>query len=534
MPITSKLFIPLIILAALFSYLNTLHNEFIWDDEDFVLKNSTIKDWRKWPNVFTENMIQGARKGSNFYRPLQSITHGIDYILWKDKPEGHHAANIIFHILAGIAAYLMLKKILPVNTAFLAALFFTIHPAQTEVAAYISGRSDAMAAFFIMLAVMVFEKNIVLSCISFVLAVMSKESAMITPFLIILYFYFSARLFEPRSKNNNIVRASTEGASRELFKKISPFIIIAIIYGALRLTVFNFSKTVGENLPQPFSYVPIWLRFCTFLKALPVYFGILIWPFGLHMERQMELAGSIFEPQAFSGLLILAGIFFTAHRLRKINAAMLFSACWFFIAIFPNSNIIPINALIYEHWLYLPSLGFFITIAWLIEELSKRGKALQYAAIFITVLITLFYIWRTTERNREWRDHISFYESSIKYAPDSGRLHNNLAMAYSDKGRPEDAIREYRKTISLGDYYPQTHFNLSNAYLGKGDYESAMEELKRSIEIDNNFLYSHESLAVLYFNQKRFDDARLEAEFLLKREPDNKIAREILRKISTE
>lgn len=150
----------------------------------------------------------------------------------------------------------------------------------------------------------------------------------------------------------------------------------------------------------------------------------------------------------------------------------------------------------------------------------------------IAVTIALFYIWRTHERNKEWRDHITFYESTIKYVPDSGRLHNNLAMAYSDKGRTEDAVREYEKSISLGDYYPQTHFNLSNIYISKGDYEKAIKELMRSIEIDSNFLYSHETLAVLYFNQGKFREAGSEAELILKSEPDNKIAGEILRKLS--
>ena len=59
-----------------------------------------------------------------------------------------------------------------------------------------------------------------------------------------------------------------------------------------------------------------------------------------------------------------------------------------------------------------------------------------------------------------------------------------------------------------------------------------MKELKRSIEIDPDFLYSHEGLAVLYFNQKRFYESKSEAEFIINLEPDNKIARDILRKLS--
>ncbi|MBU3911557.1 MAG: tetratricopeptide repeat protein [Candidatus Omnitrophica bacterium] len=128
--------------------------------------------------------------------------------------------------------------------------------------------------------------------------------------------------------------------------------------------------------------------------------------------------------------------------------------------------------------------------------------------------VSIFYIWRTYERNKEWRNPIVFYESTIRYKPDSLRLRNNLAMAYIDAGREEDAIREYKNAISLGDY------------------RAAIRELKKSLEIDNGFLYSHESLALIYFNQGRFDEAKKEALFILEREPDNKIGREVLEKIS--
>ena len=105
-------------------------------------------------------------------------------------------------------------------------------------------------------------------------------------------------------------------------------------------------------------------------------------------------------------------------------------------------------------------------------------------------------------------------------------------MAYADEGRDKDAIRAYRKAIEAGDYYAQPHYNLSNIYLNNGDYDSAIKELKRSIEIDNGFLYSHESLAIIYFNQDRFSEAKKESLFVLEREPQNRIAMEILGGIS--
>ncbi|MBU1888083.1 MAG: tetratricopeptide repeat protein [Candidatus Omnitrophica bacterium] len=510
----NRAFIALLLLAVMLSYANSLHNQFIWDDEDWILKNSTVKDWLRWPSLFTQNSIQGARKGSNFYRPLQAISHGIDYLLWGHKLPGHHAAGIAFHAFAAIALFLLLKTVFSQRISFLTAFFFAVHPVQTEAVTYISGRADPMSALFILLTILFFERNIFLSGSFFVLGILSKEFALITPFMLLFYLLFKG--------------VDIKAGVRRLI----PFASISLIYGIMRLTILNFSSTIPENAPKAFSYIPIYIRLSTFLKTLPVYFKALIWPFALHMERDIDLSYSVFQPQSLFGLLIMCAVFLIGFKFRKQCKILVFAAAWFFIGIFPNSNIIPINALIYEHWLYLPSVGFFLVIAWGIDSLFKKGRAFKVISVFLAMSISIFYIWRTYERNKEWRNPIVFYESTIRYKPDSLRLRNNLAMAYIDAGREEDAIREYKKAISLGDYYPQPHYNLSNIYLNRGDYRAAIRELKKSLEIDNGFLYSHESLALIYFNQGRFDEAKKEALFILEREPDNKVGREVLEKVS--
>ncbi len=504
----------IIALAALLSYINSLENKFIWDDEDWVLRNSTVQDWRRWPELFKYNSIQGARKGSNFYRPIQAITHGIDYLLWGRRLAGHHITNILFHALTALMLYLLLLKILSQHIAFISALFFAIHPVHTEAVTYISGRADPISSLFVLLTILLFERHPFLSYNLFILAVLSKESAIVAPLLLILYLWAKDRDLKKEAGN------------------ILPFVVIIIIYAALRFTILNFLHSIPENAPKAFFYVPIYIRLATFLKTLPVYFMMLLWPFGLHMERDIDLSHSIFEPQAFLSLLIILVVFIAGFRIRHKYRFLLFSALWFFIAIFPNSNIFPINALIYEHWLYLPSVGFFIVCAWLLGKIPKTRRSLKLLSLASVLFISIFYVWRTMERNKEWHDPISFYESTIKYKPDSARLHNNLAMAYADEGREDDAIREYKKAIECGDYYAQPHYNLSNIYIGRGDYATAIKELKRSLEIDNNFLYSHESLSQIYFKLDRFDEAEKEALFILEREPQNKIAKEILNRIS--
>ena len=142
---------------------------------------------------------------------------------------------------------------------------------------------------------------------------------------------------------------------------------------------------------------------------------MLLWPFGLHMEREVALSYSIFEPQSALGLFISTVLFITAFKTRKKSRFLLFATSWFFITIFPSSNIFPINALIYEHWLYLPSIGFFVAFAWLFERLLQKGNTFKFLSIGLMLLLVFFYGWRTFERNKDWHNPISFYESTIRY-----------------------------------------------------------------------------------------------------------------------
>lgn len=510
----------LIIIAATFlAYFNSFNNQMLWDDENNIQRNTYIHDWSHLKDIFTKNAIEGARKGSNYYRPLLSITYAIDYLLWRLNPVGYHISNTIFHAICALLIFFLAKGALSPGTAFLTGLFFAVHPIHTEAVTYISGRADPLSATFLFLALFLFVRHrktrprffYALSILSFLAAILSKESSSIFPLLLLVYLYF----FDEIKKVDA--------------KRLAPFFIISGIYLVLRLTVLDFSDTVPENLPQPFYYLPFYVRLCTFLKTIPVYLGLLSWPIGLHMERSVELASSIFEWQVFLGASLVIGLFVTGILIRKRSKLLLFAIIWFTVAIFPNSNLIPINDLIYEHWLYIPSVGFFMILSSIITSAALRKRFI--ISLFLICALFIFYFARTMLRNRDWRDPITLYLKTIPHKPDSARLYNNLAMAYSDRGKIDEAIVQYKKAIAVGDYYPQTHYNLANAYLEKGDFVMAMKELKRSLEIDEDFIYTHEKLATIYYQQGKFSLAAREAKKVLELEPGNKLAAVILRSV---
>lgn len=517
----------LIATLGLISYINSFGNRFIWDDEDLIIKNLYVRDWKYLHKFFIENSIQGAKKGSNFYRPIWNISFAIDYHIWKLNPTGYHLTNTFLHIANSLLVTHLISSLSVPVIGVLTGSLFAVHPIHTEVTTYISGRADSLVALFMLTALFLFIKSLgaakhvklfySFSIISFVLSILSKESALILPLVLILYIFCYAERSRRLSK----------------LKYTVPFFIIAINYIALRFTLLNFSKTVAENLPQPFFYIPFYIRLMTFLKVLSIYFGLLLFPIHLQMERSLGLVTSILNFNVRITLIILIlSILFVKGYYRKYRIVP-FATMWFYLTLLPNSNLFPINALIYEHWLYLPSIGFFSIISWAIWRLLSTPKRIIRIAIFVLCcIVVISYLGRTILRNRDWLEPITFYEKTLIHDPDSARLHNNLAMAYADKQMIDLAIKEYIKAIELNDAYPQTHYNLANAYLQKGWIKQAEDEYKKSLNLDPNFIYSYIALGNLYYLQERFKESESSFKEALKLEPSNKTALDFLDRIN--
>jgi tetratricopeptide (TPR) repeat protein len=184
---------------------------------------------------------------------------------------------------------------------------------------------------------------------------------------------------------------------------------------------------------------------------------------------------------------------FTRHGSAGLRA-LGFGMAWFFIAYAPCTGIIiPVNAIFLEHWMYLPAAGLFIGVAEGTARLLRHETA-KAAAIILSAVTVLCFGMFTLQQNALWRDPITFYSHILNYEEGSGRLHNNLAMAYDDVGRDDLAMEHYQKAIALEDHYAQTHYNLGRLYLKMGRLEEAKAEMHKALAIDPGFYRASEIL----------------------------------------
>jgi tetratricopeptide (TPR) repeat protein len=338
-----------------------------------------------------------------------------------------------------------------------------------------------------------------LSLLMFAFALMTKETAIIMPALIFISDYFFL------SWEDNL-------SLREKFKRIGkaiwPFMILAGFYIFLRATVLNFKNTFNLYNEENIFTSNFYIRLFTFFRVLTIYFGILFWPLNLHTERSVALATSLNSFSVIFGGILFVGLLALALSQFKRLPILSFGILWFFIGLAPTSNLlVPINGLLYEHWLYLPLVGVFLILIWVVQELGEKYNLQKILlALFVVVLILLSVL--TIKRNGDWRDPITFYNQTLRYAPKSYRVINNLGMAYADQRNYDKAIEMYRRAIDLDASNPVAYHNLANAYYGIGEINLAIENYHIAISLDPKFAFSYNALAKLYLENKNYEEAR--------------------------
>lgn len=197
----------LVILALNYRVLNSY---FIGDDFDSIgaahdkspraLLKLFYSDWwhfhPNWTKHFSE--IIPIHETSGFLRPLVSISHRIEYLLYGTHPFGYHLTNVLLHFFNALFISLIANQIMgghyPI-VGFLVGLLFAVNPLRFETVGWISPRAELMTAFFNLSSFYLYiryhsNKSLiyyVLSLLSFSLALFCKEIAIVFPMLIIGY-----------------------------------------------------------------------------------------------------------------------------------------------------------------------------------------------------------------------------------------------------------------------------------------------------------------------------------------------------------
>ena len=504
--------------AAVFAvYSNIFNNAFVFDDDLLIRINDYLRSWANFGKLLTASTTEGAHIAGGFYRPIQNILYLIVFQLGGGGVFGFHFLNVALHAANACLGYrLALRLKFNPNAALLGILVWALHPLHTEAITYMSGTADPLFVFFGLVSLNVLfpeatAKRVFLSLPFLILALLSKENAVVFPGLAVLCLYLRDGKLMPIKK----------------YLVTWPLWVVAISYLGWRVTSTGFDgpERYAVLLKMPayatlnYYATHITVRMLTFLATLPAYAKLLVWPSDLYMERTFPVFDDPIKWPVLEGLLMvaLAGVQIAWNR-RPCAKPLNWGLLWFAAAHAPDTGILfPMNSLFLEHWMYLPTMGLFLglaeaTVPWASRVQKPAGRAALFgvAALLVAALSA-----RTYDQNRIWSDPVIFYNNIFAHGVPSSRAHNNLAIAYMNRNDVAKAIEEYRMAIREGDTYAETHYNLAIALLSQPPNEDAhipeaIAELQRSLEIEPGFYRSYMGLAELY---GKTGDTRKAAEY---------------------
>jgi peptidoglycan/LPS O-acetylase OafA/YrhL/tetratricopeptide (TPR) repeat protein len=517
--------IPYLLLAAaiLAAYANVYKNAFVSDDLWIIVHNGFLRHWSNLPDLLLGPGFQGGGWKTGFFRPVLMLLYFFTYQAFGLWTPAFHGLNIALHIANTGLVYGLGRRLgLKPGVSFGAALLWAVHPVHTEAVAFVSALGDPLYSFFCLLGLLVLlpdfaPRKFWLAGLIFILALASKEQAVVFPALVTVTMFL----------------ASKERLRPALYLRTWPLWLLAAVYVVLWLMYFH-----AGNSPMEESQDPVFLgiyahnltnRILTCLATLHLYLGMMIWPTDLHFERSYPVFGTLWTWQVLTGAAMVAGVILQiVWGQARRGLAFSWGFLWFAAAYSPSAGIaVPVDAIVAEHWMYLPTIGIAVGIAQTVADCldGKRQNVRVAAAVLVTVIAMALGI-KTYHQNTVWHDSASLYEDILRYGEESGRAHLNLGLFYSGQGEFDKASQQFRMAIAHPTPLPQSmipvlHFDLALAYLRDKPDENdmvtlkalrqvlpfssqtaeAIEEMHKALELDPEFYWANKFLAVIYAYQ---------------------------------
>jgi tetratricopeptide (TPR) repeat protein len=432
-----------------------------------------------------------------------------------------------------------------------AALLFVSHPIQTQAVTYIAQRFASLATMFYLFSLVLYLYGrlrtqrgdnragvlivvYALSLLSALLAMKTKEIAFTLPLIIILYEF---------------IFFSTSLKKRLLF--MLPILLMLII---IPLTLVGTNKPLGELLSDIAQVTRLQTTisrtdyFLTELTVIATYIRLIFLPVGQNLDYDYPVFHSFFAAPVFLSFLLISSILATAiyllYRSRQgttvsskklvvsseqteaeggrsrndspftihFSRLIAFGILWFFITLSVESSFIPIVDVIFEHRVYLPSIGAFIAIAACMNILVYQFKRIgQKKAVILCALLIAVLSAATFMRNNIWRSEVSLWEDVVKKSPHKVRALLILAIAYLQHGRIDEA-RPLLKELSMHpfdspDFHERYYISLSSLDLEDDKFDAAEESLRKALEINRNSFEAYSDLCHVLFKKGQLDEA---------------------------
>lgn len=404
-------------------------------------------------------------------------THNLD-------PRYFHAANLLLHVLTVLVVFAILLLVVQHEWAAGAgALLFAIHPVQVEPVAWVTGMNEVLYGLLSLLAIWQYlhyaghaarpnthkqAVHYVLAALCFVLAMLTKPSAVVVPVIAWLLGHYVLRL-----------------SARDCAIALLPWLILA-------LPCMWLVRTESVSGRTPSLFVPtLWERPLIAGDALAFYGGKLLlpWQLGIDYGRtpQYVLQHWLSNPLWLLPVFIAIAI----YKVRDRHPYLIGIAGSFVVALFPVLGLVPFRFQVFstvaDRYLYLAILSPALLLALGARQYIARQKYKSSDGRLVTALAPLVLLaWaaRSSIQVQRWKNSSTLFENAIAVNPRSWAGHFNLGAVLYRQGQSEEALVYLRRALTLAPNSSPTFNYLGLTSLRQGAPEKAEGYFRAALKVE--------------------------------------------------
>jgi tetratricopeptide (TPR) repeat protein len=521
---------------ALLCFANSIPNDFAYDDRALVLDNPRIaslanvraiwlSDWWK----LVENEAEANPQRDRLYRPLTLFSFALNYAVHAYRPAGYHLVNVLLHAGVCVLVWYFARRLSgDAAVASLAAVLFAVHPVHVEAVANVVGRAEILVTLFLLGGLLVLAPRNglpgagrgLLAALLFLLALLSKESAICYPAVALLWLYWTQREHRPGWRWWAVQTALLVPPLLVYF----PLRYVALEHHLLRTELVAIlmnpivTATGLARVLAPFTVLGHYVRLLGVPAGLSCDYGIAIVD-----PRQGVTLMTVLGMAATGGLAV--GLFGLSRRTADWRQVGLLTAMFLASYALISNTVLLIGVDLAERFMYWPSVPVFVLLAFGIVEFGRRqcavGRPLAQRAGLLRVLGVLLLAalaLRSLARNLDWASNGALFAADVRTHPEGAHLNHGSALELVRVWHDRHAQGMSDAPLKLAQQYLDRALQIHPGYVEAlalrgqvraqlGEIDGALLDVEAVIQLDPGSTDARRTLAQLVYG--RDADARL-------------------------
>lgn len=436
-----RLFPLILVGVTVLVYSSSFQGAFLFDDFGIVVNSPHVRH------------IGGFSPSA---RVFPDISFQLNFAASKLKVADYHLVNLFIHCAAGLFLFGLVRRTLALPRsaaafaanadllAFFVAAIWMCHPLQTQSVTYISQRYESMMGMFFLGAVYFFCRSLgqdrrrlwlLLCVVSSILAMGSKEVAVVLPLVIVFYDYFT----------------SGQSLSEMLKARRKVHLCIFLTWGVQAIFLMSSQAAlvnVGGSAADQLSYAPLPYLLAQ-AEVIARYLRLALWPAGLCFDYgwgvDFPLRDILLPLLLVGGLAVLTCV----AVFRRWPSG--FFGLWFFAVLAPTSSILPLPDVIFEHRMYLPLaavVAFLVLAAYRLLNREHVPAFVNRLAACLALACIVACGVATYQRNKVYHSEFAMWSDVVAKCPENLRAQNDLAVVLIERGELDAALARLDVVLS--------------------------------------------------------------------------------------